>query len=176
MQPIVLDRYFRPWAYGIGHSRLVLRSMPPTSGVEQLAVYFYDVRAAELRPSYKPLTLSEADQDRRDHVIAFAEKPPRHQHRMLCLAVSSGAHPGYVLCHMPVVVAEPEGPQPGWRSRLEPLPGARRRSRGAGSSVSDICRSSWCGLQPRHFRDPAFIECDVGYCHLRPDRTAYPNG
>jgi hypothetical protein len=124
MQPIVLDRYFRLWAYGIGHSRLVLRSLATTSDVEQLAVHFYSIRAAELRSSYKPLVLSEADQERREHMIAFAEVPPRHQHRMLCLAVSSGPHTGYVLCAVATVVAGPEGQQPR-RPGLEPLPGAR---------------------------------------------------
>jgi hypothetical protein len=124
MQPIVLDRPFRLWAYGLGHSRLVLRSPAHADDVEQLAVHFYAVRAAELRSFYRPLILGEADQERREYMLAFAEVPLRHQHRMLCLTVSSGPHTGYVLCAVATVVAGPEGQQPG-HPGLEQMPGAR---------------------------------------------------
>ena len=87
-------------------------------------MYLFGVRAAEVRSFYKPLTLSTADRDRRERVLAFAEVPQRHQHRLLCLALSSGDHMGYVLCAGASVVAEPEGQQPE-RPGLEPLPDAR---------------------------------------------------
>ena len=61
MQPIVLDRPFSLWTYGISLSQLVLRSRATESDDEQLTVHFFAVRAAEVRSRYRPLVLTETE-------------------------------------------------------------------------------------------------------------------
>ncbi|MEH0981382.1 hypothetical protein [Micromonospora sp. CPCC 205556] len=125
MLPIVLDGYFRPFAYHVGHSRLVIRSWAGRDDEEDVAVYFRGVLAVQLRSSYRPLVLDHAGPAQRAAMISFAQVPARHQDRLLHLAVSSGSTPGYVLCSSASVVAIDRRITAG-RFPLEPPDGSRR--------------------------------------------------
>ncbi|MGK5444585.1 hypothetical protein ACSNN7_22555 [Micromonospora sp. URMC 105] len=99
MEPITLDRRFRPWRYGVGHSQLLLHAHADSSHDEHINVIFEDVRAVKLRSSYHPLTLQPAEQDARASILAFAQVSARHQARFLCLTLPTpDAEHGFVAC------------------------------------------------------------------------------
>jgi hypothetical protein len=112
MLPIVLERHFRPWAYGVGHSRLVLLSRATGDDPDDIRVHFHGVRAVHLRSSYHHLVLDAVDEQWRAEMIAFVDVPPRHRDRLLYLSVSSGLHPGYVVCATANIVAVPRESRP----------------------------------------------------------------
>ncbi|MFD0583653.1 hypothetical protein [Dactylosporangium darangshiense] len=105
MDPIVLDRRFRVWRYGVGHSQLLLHSHAGAADAEHLNVLFEDVRAVKLRSSYQPLILRPADGPARDDILDFAGLPERHQHRFLSLTLSTRPEIGFVLCARVTVLA-----------------------------------------------------------------------
>ncbi|MFI7219224.1 hypothetical protein [Micromonospora maritima] len=106
MEPITLDRRFRPWRYGVGHSQLLLHAHADSNHDEHINVFFDDVRAVKLRSSYHPLILQPANQDTRASSLAFAQVPPRHQARFLCLTLpTADAGPGFIVCARATVLA-----------------------------------------------------------------------
>jgi hypothetical protein len=103
---IVLDRYFRVWRYGVGHSQLLLHARAGDADLEHLNVLFEDVRAVKLRSSYQPLTLRPADDPIRTEILTFADVPARHQHRYLTLTLPSpSGEAGFILCARATVLA-----------------------------------------------------------------------
>jgi len=105
VEPIVLDRRFRVWRYGVGHSQLLLHAHADAADFEHLNVLFEDVRAVKLRSSYQPLILAPAGNPVRDDILAFADIPERHQHRFLSLTPSTSPEAGFVLCARATVLA-----------------------------------------------------------------------
>lgn len=105
MDPIVLDRRFRVWRYGVSHSQLLLHAHADTTHFEHLNVLFEDVRAVKLRPSYQPLILAPADNPVRNDILAFADMPERHRLRYLSLTLSTEPEAGFVLCARATVLA-----------------------------------------------------------------------
>jgi hypothetical protein len=107
--PIVLDRRFRVWQYGVSHSELVFHARAGGADVEHINVLFEGVRAVKLRSSYRPLILHLADESARGPLLASAGIPARHQARMLCLALSGDdAESGFVVCARATVLAVPK--------------------------------------------------------------------
>jgi hypothetical protein len=103
---IVLDRYFRVWRYGVGHSRLLLHSRASDADSDHLNVLFEDVRAVKLHTSYQPLVLRPADDLARAEMLTFAGIPARHQHRYLSLTLPSPpGEAGFILCARATVLA-----------------------------------------------------------------------
>jgi hypothetical protein len=105
VDPIVLDRRFRVWHYGVGHSPLLLHARAEAADFEYLNVLFEDVRAVKLRSSYQPLILAPAGDPVRNDILAFADVPERHQHQYLSLTVSTRPEAGFVLCARATVLA-----------------------------------------------------------------------
>jgi hypothetical protein len=111
VNPIVLDRWFRVWRYGIGHSQLVFHARAGSGDPEHVNVLFEDVRAVKLRSAYRPLVLQPVDEPTRAQLLGFAGLPARHQARMLCLGLSDqGAESGFVVCGKATVLAVPKEP------------------------------------------------------------------
>jgi len=105
VDPIVLDRRFRAWSYGVGHSQLLLHARADAAQLEHLNVLFEDVRAVKLRSSYQPLILALAPGPVRNGILAFADMPVRHQHRYLSVTLSAEPEDGFVLCARATVLA-----------------------------------------------------------------------
>jgi hypothetical protein len=105
MDPIVLDRRFRVWGYGVGHSQLLLHARADAADSEYLNVLFEDVRAVKLRSSYRPLILAPAGDPIRNDILAFAEIPEQHRLRYLSLTLSAQPEAGFVLCARATVLA-----------------------------------------------------------------------
>lgn len=124
MFPIMLERSFRIWSYGVGHSQLVLLSRAQAGDDDDLVVHFEAVRAMELLSLYRPLILDVADESRRSELIAWAGIPPRLHDRFLYLSVSPRTPRGYVVCgRMNLFAVAPGGTQHP-RAFMRP-PGAR---------------------------------------------------
>lgn len=104
MDSIVLDRRFRVWRYGVGHSQLLLRSPIDGDGSDAVHVLFEGVRAVKLRTSYHPLALRRAAGEERERMLAFAEVPERHHSRMLCVTLPSEDE-GFIVCGRATVLA-----------------------------------------------------------------------
>ncbi len=107
--PIVLERWFQTWSYGIGHSQLTLLSRAGTDEYDHLVVHFEGTRAMELSSSYRPLILAVAEEPRRSEMIEWAGLPPELCDRFLYLSISSGTPRGYVVCGRMTVFAVPAG-------------------------------------------------------------------
>jgi len=106
VDPIELDRYFRVWRYGVGHSQLLLHARASDDELEHLNVLFEDVRAVKLRSSYQPLILRPADDEIRAEMLTFADIPARHRHRYLSLILPSPpSGSGFILCARATVLA-----------------------------------------------------------------------
>jgi hypothetical protein len=105
VDPIVLDRRFRVWRYGVSHSQLLLHAHADSSHLEHLNVLFEDVRAVKLRSSYQPLILAPAGNPARNDILAFADMPERHRLRYLSLTLSTEPEAGFVLCARATVLA-----------------------------------------------------------------------
>jgi hypothetical protein len=105
VDPIVFDRRFRVWGYGVGHSQLLLHASADAGDSEHLNVVFEDVRAVKLRRSYQPLILMAARDPVRNDILAFADVPERHQRRYLSLTLSTRPDAGFVLCARATVLA-----------------------------------------------------------------------
>jgi hypothetical protein len=105
VDPIVLDRRFRVWSYGVGHSQLLLHARADAAHLEYLNVLFEDVRAVKLPSSYQPLILALARSPVRSDILAFAHMPVRHRHRYLSLTLSAEPEDGFVLCARATVLA-----------------------------------------------------------------------
>ena len=118
MNPIVLDRRFQVWRYGVGHSELLLHAHAGAADVEHVNVLFEDVRAVKLRTSYQPLILASAAHAMRDGILAFADIPQRHRFQYLSLTLSARPESGFVLCARVTVLAvnkaEAETPMRAW--------------------------------------------------------------
>lgn len=113
MESIVLDRNFRVWRYGVGHSQLLLHAPAGDDEREHLNVLFEDVRAVKLRSSYRPLILRPADGQIRNEMLAFADIPARHRHTYLSLILPSPPSGcGFILCARATVLAVPKIDQP----------------------------------------------------------------
>jgi hypothetical protein len=105
VDPIVLDRRFPVWSYGMGHSQSLLHARADAAHLEYLNVLFEDVRAVKLRSSYQPLILAPARGPVRNDILAFADMPVRHRHRYLSLTLSTEPEHGFVLCARATVLA-----------------------------------------------------------------------
>lgn len=126
MDPIVLDRRFRVWSYGVGHSQLLLHARADGRHVKHLAVLFEDVRAVKMRSVYRPLILAPAHSPVRDEILAFADITAGHQHRHLSLTLSTEPQDGYVLCSRVTVLAvdktnDDDLTRPSWRDAARVL-------------------------------------------------------
>jgi len=131
VEPITLHRRFRLWRYGVGHSQLLLQAHADGSHDEHLNVLFEDVRAVKLRSSYHPLILQPADRDTRASILTFAQIPPRHQARYLCLTLpTANAEPGFIACARATVLAtkatDPADPYT-WNERSHVLHSIKQR-------------------------------------------------
>jgi hypothetical protein len=123
MNPIVLDRRFRVWRYGVGHSQLLLHAHAEAADAEHLNVLFEDVRAVKLRSSYQPLILALAAHPVRDDILAFADIPERHRPRYLSLTLSARPEAGFVLCARATVLAVDKA---GAKTPIHPWPDGAR--------------------------------------------------
>lgn len=117
MLPIVLERSFQTWSYGVGHSQLILLARAKESGDEDLVVHFEGIRAMELLSSYQPLVIDVVDEQRRGELMAWAGVPSRLRDGFLYLSVSSGSPRGYVMCGRMTILAMPAGDGAGAISR-----------------------------------------------------------
>jgi hypothetical protein len=107
--PIVFERHFQTWAFGVGHAQLVLLSRAKAGDEEDVVVHFEGTRAMELLSSYRPLVLDLIVEPRRGELIAWAGIPDRLRDRFLYLSVSAGPPRGYVVCGRMTVLAAPAG-------------------------------------------------------------------
>jgi len=105
VDPIVLDRRFRVWRYGVSHSQLLLHAHADTTHLEHVNVLFEDVRAVKLRSSYQPLILAPAGNPVRNDILAFADIPERHRLRYLSVTLSTDPEAGFVVCARATVLA-----------------------------------------------------------------------
>jgi hypothetical protein len=122
--PIVFERYFQTWSFGVGHAQLVLLSRAKAGDEENVVVHFEGIRAMELRSSYRPLVVDLLDEPRRGELIAWAGIPDRLRDRFLYLSVSSGTPRGYVVCGRVTVLAAPADEGHRGRPLVRP-PGSR---------------------------------------------------
>jgi hypothetical protein len=125
MESIVLDRHFRVWRYGIGHSQLLLHSRAGAADADYVNVLFEDVRAVKLRSSYRPLILQPAEEAMREQLIGFAGIPPLFHDRMLYVVLSDHkTEPGFVVCARVTVLTvpkDPERPDAFWPEHADPI-------------------------------------------------------
>lgn len=108
MDPVVLDRRFQPWRYGVGHSQLLLHSPAGNAHEEHVNALFEGVVAVKLRRSYRPLILQVADRATRAEILAFAQIPERHQEGILCLTLPTqepDIGSGFIACARATILA-----------------------------------------------------------------------
>lgn len=99
-----MDRRFRVWRYGVGHSQLLLRSPADRDEPESVHVLFEGVCAVKLRTSYHPLTLQRAGGEERERILAFTEVPEKLHARMLCWTLPNEDE-GFIVCGRATVLA-----------------------------------------------------------------------
>jgi hypothetical protein len=125
MQRIALERRFRWWGYGVGHSQPLLHAQADREHDEHLNVLFEGVVAVKLQLSYQPLILQPADGDERANILAFARIPERLHARILCLTLpAEETEPGFIAAARATILANPNGDdiKPGtWNERSKVL-------------------------------------------------------
>src|SRR4051794_36121014 len=85
--PLVFERKFRPWRYGIGHSELSLRSVDRSPSGEVIEVNFHGVMGMKLKVVYQPLVLAKADRAASDEMLRFSEIAGSQVSRVQCLTL-----------------------------------------------------------------------------------------
>jgi hypothetical protein len=106
VESIVLERRFRVWTYGVGHSQLLLRSPSMGSQAETMHVLFEGVRAVKLRTSHDPLELRAALGEDRLRLLDFAGIPERLHDKFACITLPS-EDDGFIVCGRATVFAVP---------------------------------------------------------------------
>lgn len=91
-------RTFRIWRYGVGHSHLLLRSLPDGGNTTQLDLHFEAVRAMRLVTRYEALGILAADEPEFSRVFAESGVPPKWRDTQLVVRLSSRSGTGYVQC------------------------------------------------------------------------------
>ena len=105
--PIRLEGKFRPWRYGLTHSRLELRSFGP--GPSQISVKFFGVVAMQMKTVFRPLILSAADSDQRDELASISGMEESSFSRAHCLVLSSTGRDSLIACIGYGIGFHPEG-------------------------------------------------------------------
>ncbi|BAG19486.1 MULTISPECIES: hypothetical protein [Streptomyces] len=92
------ERTFRVWRYGVGHSHLLLRSLPDGEDTTQLDLRFEMVRAMRLVTRYEALRVVSVDAGEFSRVFAESGVPPVRRHTQLVVGLRSRTGTGYVQC------------------------------------------------------------------------------
>ncbi|MEG8178742.1 hypothetical protein GZH49_09350 [Nocardia terpenica] len=94
--PVSFDRRFILLRYTIGHSRLVLRSVPHSTP-DYIEVTFEGVAGMKVVTYYEPLTIDVADSMQSEEMVQFCglREPPRTVYR--CYALKSDRGDGLVM-------------------------------------------------------------------------------
>ncbi|MFE3514798.1 hypothetical protein [Streptomyces sp. NPDC059166] len=128
-----LDRTFRVWSYGVGHSRLLLRSRKEGADRPRLDLHFEAVDVMRLVRRYEGLELHTVDDDMSARLYEESGVPAALRDTRLVVALRSRSGTGYVQCGRVVVDRHQDDE--------DPPPGAAR--------VRDVV---W-GLRPSDLRD-----------------------
>lgn len=96
--PLLLERRFRPWRYGVSHSELRLRSVDRASTRDFVEVFFCGVLGVKLKSTYESLMLAEADRRSAEEILRFAGVPDARASRVRCLTLETGGEGGFVVC------------------------------------------------------------------------------
>ncbi|MFH9366462.1 hypothetical protein OG333_23475 [Streptomyces anulatus] len=100
-RPTVLyasERTFRVWRYGVGHSHLLLRSLPDGRDTTQLDLHFESVHAMRLVTRYEELRVVAVDEPELSRIFAESGVPPVWRDAQLIVGLRSRSGTGYVQC------------------------------------------------------------------------------
>ncbi|MBT2901666.1 hypothetical protein [Streptomyces sp. McG3] len=100
-RPTVLyasERTFRVWRYGVGHSHLLLRSLPAGRDTTRLDLHFEAVHAMRLVTRYEALRIVAVDEPEFSRVFAESGVPPVWRDAQLIVGLRSRSGTGYVQC------------------------------------------------------------------------------
>ncbi|MEV3892498.1 hypothetical protein [Streptomyces anulatus] len=100
-RPTVLyasERTFRVWRYGVGHSHLLLRSLPDGSDTTQLDLHFESVHAMRLVTRYEALRVVAVDEPELSRIFTESGVPPVWRDAQLIVGLRSRSGTGYVQC------------------------------------------------------------------------------
>lgn len=92
------DRVFKVWRYGVGHSQLLLRSVPDDTENRCLDILFEGVSAMQLVTRYASVELMSANAEEADRILEFSGLDPRWEDRFLVVSLRSESGSGTVLC------------------------------------------------------------------------------
>ncbi|MFD9503556.1 hypothetical protein [Streptomyces sp. NPDC060035] len=90
------ERTFRVWRYGVGHSHLLLRSLPDGENATQLDLHFEAVRAMQLVTRYEALDILAVDEPEFSRIFEESGVPPKWRHTQLIVRLRSRSGEGYV--------------------------------------------------------------------------------
>ncbi|WP_432102390.1 hypothetical protein [Streptomyces sp. bgisy091] len=110
-----LDRTFRVWSYGVGHSHLLLRSRKEGTDRPRLDLHFEAVDVMRLVRRYEGLELHTVDDDMTARLHEESGVPAALWDTRLVVALRSRSGTGYVQCGRVVVDRhqDDEDPPPG---------------------------------------------------------------
>jgi hypothetical protein len=111
--PLVFERKFRPWRYGVSHSELSIRSSGGEVDGEPAAdfvdITFHGVVGMKLRSVYQGITLTRAERPAADEMLRFAGVADSSQaHRVQCLTLDPEGD-SFVACMRFSVWSHPRG-------------------------------------------------------------------
>jgi hypothetical protein len=92
------DRAFTVWRYGVGHSQLMIRSVPAGAEQECLDLRFEAVAAMKLAVHYKTIAICLASEDATRELHAFARVEEKWRPEYVALELRTRGESGYVLC------------------------------------------------------------------------------
>ncbi|MEU2250584.1 hypothetical protein [Streptomyces sp. NPDC019224] len=92
------ERTFRVWRYGVGHSQLLLCSMPWGEHTDRLDLLFEDVHAMQLVTRYEALEIHAVDEPQFDRLYEQSGLPARWKRSQLIVKLKSGSGAGWVQC------------------------------------------------------------------------------
>lgn len=90
------ERTFRLWRYGVGHSHLLLRSLPEGAHATQLDLRFEAVRALQLVTRYEALDILAVEEPEFSRMFDESGVPPRWRDTQLIVRLRSRSGTGYV--------------------------------------------------------------------------------
>lgn len=89
-------RTFRVWRYGVGHARLLLRSLPSGEHTDQLDLHFEAVDAMQLVTRYEGLEIHAVDEAEFARVYEQSGMPAEWRGTRLVVRLRSSSGSGFV--------------------------------------------------------------------------------
>lgn len=92
------ERTFKLWRYGVGHSQLLIRSLPPGPEEECIDLRFEGVTAMKLAVKYDTIAVCLASEDVTSALRDLARVEEKWRRNFVALELRTRGEPGYVLC------------------------------------------------------------------------------